>query len=136
VQQKYIVLVIKWDFQVAGEVTPSMKGYIDDIITRYNVKKRCNTPALDNLFTIDSSSPLLSDERRELYHSCVMTLYYLAKRFRFDILTAISFCTTRVLHPTAEKYEEVFEDLGLSPLHFEPTPSVENTRQGSASCIC
>jgi hypothetical protein len=67
---------------------------------------------LDNLFTIDSTSPLLSKEQRELYQSCVMTLYYLAKRTQFDILTAISFCTTRVLHPTDEDLRKLYRILG------------------------
>jgi Reverse transcriptase (RNA-dependent DNA polymerase) len=95
-------LGIQWDFEVPGEVKLSMKGYVSDIITKYNVKSKCHTPATDNLFVSDTTSPLLPFEKKESYHSCVMTLYYLAKRMRFDILTSVSFCTSQVLHPTEE----------------------------------
>ena len=36
-----------------------------------------------------------------------MTLHYLAKRTRGDILTAVSFCATRVLNPTQEDERKV-----------------------------
>jgi Reverse transcriptase (RNA-dependent DNA polymerase) len=100
-------LGIQWDFEVPGEVKLSMKGYVSDIITKYNVKSKCHTPATDNLFVSDPKSPLLSWEKKEAYHSCVMTLYYLAKRMRFDILTSVSFCTSQVLHPTQEDQKKL-----------------------------
>jgi hypothetical protein len=49
---------------------------------------------------------------RKLHHSCVMTLYYLAKWIRFNIFTAISFCTIRVLHPTEEVLRKLYGSWG------------------------
>jgi hypothetical protein len=62
-------LGIQWDFEVPGEVKLSMKGYVSDIITKYNVKSKCHTPATDNLFVSDTTSPLLSCGKKESYHS-------------------------------------------------------------------
>ena len=95
-------LGINWDFSISGEVSLSMKGYLKDIMRKYNVIKKSKTPASDKLFTTDTNSPLLSNMKRQEFHSTVMTLHYLAKRIRPDILTAVCFCATRVLSPSVE----------------------------------
>ena len=100
-------LGIHWDFITPGEVTLSMKGYVNDILKKYTVVKRSKTPATDNLFIINNSSPILSKLKREEFHSAVMTLHYLAKRTRADILTAVSFCATRVLTPTEDDHRKL-----------------------------
>ena len=74
-------------------------GSLKDIVSKYNVIKKSKTPATDRLFI---NSPLLSNTKHEEYNSAVSTLHYLAKRIRPDILTAVSFCATRVLHPSVE----------------------------------
>ena len=81
---------------ISGEVSLSMKGYLKDIMRKYKVTRKSKTPATDKLFTTDINSPLLSNVKREEFHSAVMALHYLAKRIKPDILTAISFCATRV----------------------------------------
>jgi hypothetical protein len=91
-----------WDFTVAGQVTLSMEGYLKELFKKYKVTKKCKTPATDSLFISSENSPELSRVKREQFHSVVMTLHYLAKRTRSDILTAVSFCATRVLNPTEE----------------------------------
>jgi hypothetical protein len=83
-------LGIHRDFITPGEATLSMKGYINDILKKYTDVKRSKTPATDNLFIINNSSPILSKLRREEFHSAIMTLHYLAKRTRADILTLSS----------------------------------------------
>ena len=95
-------LGIHWDFSVPGQATLSMDGYIRDIIRKYNVTTKVNTPSNDNLFKTDSSSPKLPKRKQEEFHSLVMTLYYLAKRIRPDILTSVSYAASRVLNPTQE----------------------------------
>ena len=92
-------LGINWTFGVAGEVTLAMDGYVGNILTKYNVIKKAKTPATDMLFKSQETCPKISDEKKQLFHSCVMELHYLAKRIRADILTAVSFCATRVLCP-------------------------------------
>ena len=111
-------LGIHWDFRVASQVSLSMDGYIKDIMSKYKVTKKCSTPATDNLFKCDPLSPRLSKAKQDDFHSLVMTLYYLAKRIRGDILTAVSYCATRVLHPTEEderKLDRILSYLLNSP---------------------
>jgi hypothetical protein len=96
-----------------------MDGYVNDIITKYKVTKKCSTPATDRLFQITANSPLLTSEKSELFRSCVMILYYLAKRTRPEILTAISYCATKILAPTIEDEKKL--DRVLSYLLFSRT---------------
>jgi hypothetical protein len=112
-------LGIHWDFRVAGQVSLSMDGYVNDIIKKYKVTKKCRTPATDRLFQTTVDSPLLTSDKSELFRSSVMTLYYLAKRTRPDILTAISYCATRISAPTAEDEKKL--DRILSYLLFTKT---------------
>ena len=60
--------------------------------------KRANTPAGDNLFEVreDSEAGELTQQQKEWFHSYVAKCLYLSKRSRPDILTAVSFLTTRV----------------------------------------
>jgi Reverse transcriptase (RNA-dependent DNA polymerase) len=107
-------LGIMWDFTTQGEVSMRMDGYIKDIFKKYTVTRTRSVPANENLFTISNDSPELSTEKRENFHSIVMTLHYLAKRIRTDILTAVSWCASRVLHPTEEdelKLDRILEYL-------------------------
>ena len=106
-------LGIHWDFSTQGQAALSMEGYVKDVISKFQVKKKKSTPATDSLFLNDSNSPLLGKIKRESFHSCVMTLHYLAKRTRPDILTAVSFCATRVLFPTEEDSKKLDRILGF-----------------------
>jgi hypothetical protein len=80
---------------VPGQVVLSMTGYIDNLLEKYKVKTKAKTPATDMLFVSDPLCPKLSKPKQEMFHSCVMELYYLAKR----AVTAVSYCATKVLFP-------------------------------------
>ena len=92
-------LGVHWDFKVPGQVMLSMDGYVDNILEKYNVKTRAKTPTTDMLLICNPLSPKLSKGKQELFHSCVMESHHLAKRIRSEILTAVSYCATRVLCP-------------------------------------
>jgi hypothetical protein len=100
-------LIIHWDFSTPGLANLTMEGYISDIISKFKVIHKCNTPATDRLFLTTDNSPLLSTDQRAHFHSCVMTLYYLAKRVHPQILTAISYLASRVSNPTAEDQKKL-----------------------------
>jgi hypothetical protein len=89
----------------------SMDGYVKDIISKNNVTKACLTPATDNLFKSDPTSPRLPKHKQEDYHSLVMTLHDLAKRTRADLLMAVSKCATKVLIPTEEDWTKLMRIL-------------------------
>ena len=100
-------LGINWDFRVPGEVSLRMEGYVSNILSKYNVSKHAKTPATDMLFHSNKDSPIISHEKQQLFHSCVMELHYLAKRVRQDILTAVSYCATRVLSPDEDDLKKL-----------------------------
>ena len=58
-----------------------MSKYIQDVITEYDVQGTNNTsPESNKLFNINELGGKLSDKKRELFHTIVAKLLYLAKR--------------------------------------------------------
>ena len=92
-------LGINFDYTNSGEVYISMKDYTYETIKWWGTIGTAKTPAADDLFDTGESE-LLSDEEKAKYHSGVAKLLYLGKRTRPEILTALSYLTTRVLNPT------------------------------------
>ena len=92
-------LGIHWNFETSGQVVLSMKGYVDNILQKYTVVKKAKTPATERLFQSNPDCIKLGSVKTQWFHSCVMELHYLAKRIRADVLTAVSYCATRVLCP-------------------------------------
>jgi hypothetical protein len=72
-------LGMQFDFRIDGEVSITMKGYIDDIIRNYNVNSKAKTPATNELFKITDSTRL-SVKDSDTFHSQVAKLLYLAKK--------------------------------------------------------
>ena len=127
---KHNFLGMTFDYSVDGKCTVDMPGYVEDIISTYRVQKTAKTPASVCLFDIDDKSPRLDKERSERFHSATAKLLYLALRSRPDMLTAVSFLTTRVQQPTEQdegKLDRVLaylkgsKDLNLT---FEPDKHV------------
>jgi hypothetical protein len=88
-------LGMTFNFETPGEVKITTERYINEIMTENNVHGSSTVPASNDLFDI-VESPELDEKRKATFHSVVAKLLYLAKRTRPDILTAISFLTTRV----------------------------------------
>ena len=87
---------ITFDYSTPGKVLLTQEGYTSDLLQHYQIKSSVKTPAGDDLFTIDSDSPLLDKLRAEDFHSLSAKLLYLSKRTRPDIQVAVSFLTSRV----------------------------------------
>ena len=90
------------DYSSPGFVKVSMRSMVEEAIDLYAVSGSAKTPATNNLFRVSPDSTKLIDMEREKFHSMVQRLLYIAKRARPDILTAVSFLTTRVSCPTQE----------------------------------
>jgi hypothetical protein len=107
------------DFEsLPGKVKLTMEGYIMDILRLYEVRGTAATPATNELFDIDVDAGVLSLKEKDAFHSCVAKLLYLSKRVRPDILTAVSFLTTRVTVPTVQdlnKLDRVLRYLNATP---------------------
>ena len=94
--KKHSYLGMTLDFGSKGTAKVSMCHYVDSILAEYDVRGSVNTPADDNLFTIDEKAEKLDNLARERFHTAVAKLLFLAKRARPDILVAVAFLTTRV----------------------------------------
>ena len=57
------------------------------------------TPAPNHIFDVNEECPILTKETAKLFHHIVAQLFFLAKRERLDLLTALSFLTTQVTSP-------------------------------------
>jgi histone deacetylase 1/2 len=94
-------LGMSMDFRTMGEVSITMRGYVEQLLSSLDVQGTVNTPASLRLFDIRESQ-LLEGCEKERFHSVVAKLLYLAKRARPDILTAVAFLATRVNAPTVD----------------------------------
>jgi hypothetical protein len=90
------------DYTEPGVVRISQHGFVNDLLHSYSVTGAASTPALPNLFVIDTTSPPLDTPSRATYHSIVASVLYLAKRTRPDLLLAVSFLSTRVQKSTEQ----------------------------------
>lgn len=96
-------LGMKFDYTRDGEIRISMDTYIKELCEEFDVNIHVKCPHTCNLFVI-SDSPRLSKQDKERFHGAVAKMLYMAKRARPDILTAISFLTTRIMDPTEEDH--------------------------------
>ena len=102
-------LGMKFQYQ-SDKVLITSPNYISNLLTDYaatNSFGHALTPAADDLFHIDETSPLLSNINKETFHSFVARILYLSKRNRPDLLCAVSFITTRVQNPTVQDEQKL-----------------------------
>ncbi|CAM9814485.1 unnamed protein product, partial [Ectocarpus fasciculatus] len=99
-------LGISFDFNVTGSVRMSMSHYIALLLEEYEVTGHAVTPAEEWLFEVRNAPPL-DDKQRMRFHSAVAKLLFLSKRVRPDILTAVSFLTTRVQKPDEDDLKKL-----------------------------
>jgi hypothetical protein len=95
-------LGMTFNFSTPGKVKVSMEGYVRDIISLCDVTGKAATPAGTDLFIVDPTSPKLEEKSREIFHSTVAKILYLAKRVRPDLLTTCTFLAGRVLFATEQ----------------------------------
>ena len=125
-----------------GSISVSQEGYVSDILKKYDcehISKPPKTPATDTLLTIDPDSPPC-DARK--YLSLVMTLMYLARFTRPDILMPVTFLATRNCGPTEEDMAKAMRvvrylagDIGKA-IHYKCNVPIKPTIYADAShCI-
>jgi hypothetical protein len=107
----YLGMIFKTNLPHGIEV--SMENMVQDLVNSYGSSfglddgTVASTPAGSNLFTIDDDLPVLESTDRERFHSLVAKALYMSKRARPDILTAVSFLTTRVQNPTNQDLKKL-----------------------------
>jgi hypothetical protein len=89
--------------------TISMRDYLTEAIAESSLPIRTPAahPASLDVFTIDPTSPTLSPTSREVFHSVVAKLLYVALRGRLDLLLATSFLATRVTKSTQQDLQKL-----------------------------
>jgi hypothetical protein len=94
-------------------LTVDMKSYISKILeeTRGPIR-HAFSPAPKNLFKVPAESKPLDEDNKGYFHSMVARLLYLAKRTRLEILTAVSWLSSRVQAPTADDLKKLNHVLG------------------------
>ena len=102
-------LGMDFDFRIPGEVKLSMLNYLKEIIDDFpgELMASANTPANSNLFEDGNESPLLCEKEAKLFHHIVAKVLWASIRARPDLLTAISFLTSRVKSPTQDDYKKL-----------------------------
>ena len=102
-------LGMDFDLSIDGEVSISMKGYISEIIEEFpeEIGTTTTTPAATHLFDINKERLLLPLEQKEMFHQTVAKLLWVAMRAQPDILTALSFLTTRVKSPDEDDWKKL-----------------------------
>lgn len=87
-----------------GYVQVGMEAIVEETIKGMDIVGNATSPAGNNLFNVKSDGILLTTNMKESFHSVIAKLLYIAKRVRPDILTAVSFLTTRIQYPTDEDW--------------------------------
>ena len=103
-------LGIQFDFSQEKKVIMTMHDYVDELLKESPddlMTKNSATPAASHLFTVDPNCEKLDTESATLYHHLTAKLLYLAKRTRPDLLTAVSFLSTRVLSPDQDDWKKL-----------------------------
>jgi hypothetical protein len=115
---KYLGMTL--DFSHNGQCIVTMHDYLDGILKTYDVakdkhddgflpitKQRHETPAPENLFTVDEDCDKLLEEMAADFHTIIAKTLYVTKRARPDICLSIAFLTTRVRAPDKDDWEKL-----------------------------
>jgi hypothetical protein len=115
---KYLGMTL--DFSQKGQCIVTMHDYLDGILKTYDAaknkhddgfllitKERYETPAPENLFTVDDDCQKLPEEMAADFHTIVAKTLYVIKRARPDICLSIAFPTTRVRAPDKDDWEKL-----------------------------
>ena len=108
------------DFTNKGQCIVTMNDYLAEIVVAYDsaiaehndgflpvTKQRYETPAPDNLFTVNEDCEKLPKEMAADFHTIVAKMLYVTKRARPDTCLSVAFLTTRVRAPDRDDWEKL-----------------------------
>ena len=78
-------LGMQFDYSMPGQVTIDMVDYMTKMVNEFPfpLTKSVPTPAAENVFQVDKTSPLLDQERAEIFHTLVAKALFACKRSSF-----------------------------------------------------
>ena len=99
------------DYSQDGKVVINMRDYVKkDMLQEFpsnQLTKKASSPANENLFKVNESSPKLNSAQKDKFHTMVAKGLFVGKRARQEIQTAISFLCTRVQSPTQQDWAKL-----------------------------
>jgi hypothetical protein len=97
----YSYVGMTFDFDSSpSQVCVSQMKLVNEVLSEAGRVADRSTPAGESLFAIPEGALPLAQKEKEIFHSRIAKLLYLAKHTRPDLLTGVSFLTTRVREPT------------------------------------
>lgn len=85
-----------FDFSTPGKLRVDMRTYEAALVKDSGVTKTKTTPAAADLFTVNDELELSDSKVQTQFRSDVMKIAFLAKHTRLELLTVISFLSTRI----------------------------------------
>ena len=103
----YLAMVL--DFSEKGSVKIDMTKYMKQLVEDFPDKLNDYAPGAwtQGLFDVDPKSPKASPEKANIFHQFTMKIMFAAKRGRQDLLTGVSFLSTRTKVTTVQDYEKL-----------------------------
>jgi hypothetical protein len=111
---------ISLDFTKKGQFIVTMNDYVAEIVKAYDLviakhddgflpatKQRYETPAPENLFTVNEDCEKLPEEMAADFHTIVAKTLYVTKRARPDTCLSVAFLTTKVRAPDRDDWEKL-----------------------------
>jgi hypothetical protein len=117
-------LGITINFNERNKMKFTMFDYLKDILSEIpsDMEGIVRTPAQDDLFTINESSPLLNEKDADFYHRTTARLLFAAKRAHRDRQVAVAYMCTRVKAPTvSDPYQIITNWVGLLSIYEGPS---------------
>ena len=115
---KYLGMTL--DFTKRGQCVITMYDYLHGILRAYDAacakhadgfipvtKQRYETPAPDNLFTVNEDCEKLPEEMAADFHTIIAKTLYVTKRARPDTCLSVAFLTMRVRAPNKDDWEKL-----------------------------
>ena len=88
--------------KVSGGFEVTQRGSIEKLLDEHNIKSTKPTPSNANFTDVFPDSEPIADDEFNAFRSVTMSLLYVARRCRPDILFQISWLTSRMTRPTVQ----------------------------------
>ena len=94
-------LGMRLNYETPNKVIVDMKNYIDNMCNEYpfELNGNVNYPWDLKLFNSENDCNILEKEQKETFHTFVMKCMFLTKRSRPDVMTGVSYLSTKVKCP-------------------------------------
>ena len=96
-----------FDFTEEGEVSVSMKSFVEDMVIDSGIQGTASTPAANNLHSIDEKSVSLDSDKAKEFHSISAKILYAATLARPDMWVTAVFLATRTQKPTVQDWNKL-----------------------------